>query len=81
MGLFIIHLDLDKNVSHLDWRLKDAITLMVLEDDMDVFDLVVSAMTRFQTSGEIQFYGCKSLQLLLEHGKGAAQVHLALRYN
>nr|XP_023685998.1 leucine-rich repeat serine/threonine-protein kinase 2 isoform X1 [Paramormyrops kingsleyae] len=45
----------------------DAIMLMVLEDDMDVFDLVVSAMTRFQTSGEIQFYGCKSLQLLLEH--------------
>ncbi|XP_048847546.1 leucine-rich repeat serine/threonine-protein kinase 2 isoform X5 [Brienomyrus brachyistius] len=45
----------------------DAIMLMVLEDDMDVFDLVVSAMTRFQTSGEIQFHGCKCLQLLLEH--------------
>ncbi|MFT7799691.1 leucine-rich repeat serine/threonine-protein kinase 2 isoform X1 [Arapaima gigas] len=44
----------------------DLLALLVLEDEMDVFDLVISSMTRFYTSEEIQIHGCRSLQLLLE---------------
>ncbi|KAJ8381828.1 hypothetical protein SKAU_G00026060 [Synaphobranchus kaupii] len=44
----------------------DVIILMVLEDDTDIFDLILSAMTRFCTNEEVQTHGCRSLQLLLE---------------
>nr|XP_015208039.1 PREDICTED: leucine-rich repeat serine/threonine-protein kinase 2 [Lepisosteus oculatus] len=44
----------------------DAILLMILEENIDVFLLIVDAMTVFCSNEEIQIYGCKSLQLLLE---------------
>ncbi|MBN3321023.1 LRRK2 kinase, partial [Atractosteus spatula] len=44
----------------------DAILLMILEENVDVFLLIVDAMTVFCSNEEIQIYGCKSLQLLLE---------------
>ncbi|KAJ8372597.1 hypothetical protein AAFF_G00281040 [Aldrovandia affinis] len=44
----------------------DVITLMVLEDDTDIFDLILNAMTCFSPNEEIQSHGCRCLQLLLE---------------
>ncbi|XP_064199044.1 leucine-rich repeat serine/threonine-protein kinase 2 isoform X1 [Anguilla rostrata] len=51
----------------------DVIMLTCLEDDMDIFDLILSAMTTFSTNEEVQTHGCRSLQLLLEQ---VADVHL-----
>ncbi|XP_061109125.1 leucine-rich repeat serine/threonine-protein kinase 2 isoform X2 [Conger conger] len=45
----------------------DAIMLTFLEDDMDIFDLILGAMTSFSTNEEVQAYGCRSLQLLLDY--------------
>lgn len=47
----------------------DAILLLILDEEVDVFYLIVDAMTVFISNEEIQIYGCKSLQLLLEKGK------------
>ncbi|XP_066543294.1 leucine-rich repeat serine/threonine-protein kinase 2 [Amia ocellicauda] len=44
----------------------DAILLMILDEKNDVFCLIVDAMSDFASDEEIQIYGCKSLQLLLE---------------
>ena len=48
--------------------LKDAIMLMVLDDETDIFDLILGAMTNFSTNEEVQIHGCRSLQLLLDYG-------------
>ncbi|MGH0126896.1 UNVERIFIED_CONTAM: hypothetical protein FKN15_034353 [Acipenser sinensis] len=53
---------------------KNAILLLILDEEVDVFYLIVDAMTVFISNEEIQIYGCKSLQLLLEK---VADVHLA----
>ncbi|KAK1168976.1 leucine-rich repeat serine/threonine-protein kinase 2-like [Acipenser oxyrinchus oxyrinchus] len=47
----------------------DAILLLILDEEVDVFYLIVDAMTVFISNEEIQIYGCKSLQLLLDKGK------------
>ncbi|KAJ8261921.1 hypothetical protein GJAV_G00160010 [Gymnothorax javanicus] len=44
----------------------ELILLTFLEDDADIFDLILTAMTRFCTSEEVQMHGCRSLQLLLD---------------
>ncbi|XP_063053103.1 leucine-rich repeat serine/threonine-protein kinase 2 isoform X2 [Engraulis encrasicolus] len=42
------------------------IMLQVLEEDVDVFDLVVEGLKTFPDSEDVQLWGCRALQVLLE---------------
>uniref|UniRef100_A0A3Q2E7T9 Uncharacterized protein n=1 Tax=Cyprinodon variegatus TaxID=28743 RepID=A0A3Q2E7T9_CYPVA len=47
-------------------ELEYPVPLLVLEEEEDVFSLVVQVMKTFPTNEELQFQGCKALQLLLD---------------
>ncbi|KAK3558872.1 hypothetical protein QTP86_032139, partial [Hemibagrus guttatus] len=44
----------------------DELMLLVLEEDMDVFELVLEALKAFPHSEELQFQGCSALSMLLQ---------------
>ncbi|XP_067420530.1 leucine-rich repeat serine/threonine-protein kinase 2 [Emydura macquarii macquarii] len=44
----------------------DIITILLLDEEMDVFLLVFNAMQTFPNNEEIQQYGCKTLHMLFE---------------
>nr|XP_005314562.1 leucine-rich repeat serine/threonine-protein kinase 2-like [Chrysemys picta bellii] len=46
----------------------DIITIMLLDEETDVFLLVFDAMQTFPNNEEIQQYGCKTLHMLFEKG-------------
>ncbi|XP_036914052.1 leucine-rich repeat serine/threonine-protein kinase 2 isoform X2 [Sturnira hondurensis] len=44
----------------------DKITVLILDEETDIFLLIFDAMRTFSTNGEVQKLGCKALQVLFE---------------
>ena len=50
------------------------ITLLILDEESDIFLLIFDAMRTFSTNGEVQKLGCKALQVLFERGMSKCQI-------
>lgn len=55
-------------LGHIVLFLIDKITLLILDEESDIFLLIFDAMSTFSANDEVQKLGCKALHVLFERG-------------